>query len=141
MQDTNWLDMNTFRSGDMLAGQRGEFADLNVVIDEICETFCDEGRVLVTVRVGNQGVVASQGAVLTINAVVPDQHIEVYRGVTPPLPPGQLSATMELELDVTGLDVRALVAQIDGGTSGLPGLISECDEENNEDVLMQAICQ
>jgi len=141
LQDTNWLDMNTFRSGDMLAGQGGEFADLNVSIDDICETFCDEGRLFVTVRVGNQGVIAAQGAVLTIKAVVPDEHIEIYRDVTPPLPPGQLSATMELELDVTGLDVRALVVQIDGGTSGLPGLISECDEENNEDVLIQGICQ
>ena len=141
VQNTNWLDMNTFRSGDMLAGQGGEFADLHVVVDDICETFCEDGRLLITVRVGNQGVVASQGAVLTIKAVVPDQHIELYRGVTSPLPPGQLSATMELELDVTGLDVRALVAQIDGGTDGLPGLISECDEGNNEDVLVQGICQ
>ena len=110
-------------------------------IRDRCETFCDEGRIYVTLRVGNQGVIAAQGAVITINAVVPDEHIEVYRGVTPPLPPGQLSATIELELDVTGLDVRALVAQIDGGTVGMPGLISECDEENNEHVLIQGICE
>jgi len=134
---TNWLDFNTFRSGDILAGQGGSFPDLYVEIEHVCEELCEEDTAIIWYRVGNKGVVDVEVPVIIyIWAVTPTgDNLVDFQTVHPPINAGRLSASTEITLDVSGLDVRALKATIDPA-----GMAAECDEDNNDGAWLRGVC-
>jgi len=140
--DINWESYNTFRSGDLGAGQRGEYPDLIVEIEDVCTEMCGEDIVVVWGRVGNQGVVAVQEDVIVdLLAVTPSGHVNLISDfVAGPIAPGKLLPTFSLVANVAGIDVRALVLTVDGGNDS-EGLIVECNEDNDQDVWTDPVCQ
>ena len=60
----NWLSYNNFRSGDLTAGQDGEYPDIIVDIPEVCIFDCDAGFLEVYVRVGNQGYLDAEDGLM-----------------------------------------------------------------------------
>ena len=140
--DTNWATYNTFRSGDIGAGQRGEYPDLIVEIEDVCTEMCEEDNtVVVWGRIGNQGVVAVPDDVLVeLVAVTPDGHVALTTTfVKGPVSPGKMLPTFEMVANVEGLDVRALTLMVDGGNEDV-GLVSECNEDNDQAVWSDPVC-
>jgi hypothetical protein len=138
--DTNWLSYNTFRSGDLSAGQRGEYADLIVEIEDVCQELCD--GIVVWGRIGNQGVVAVEDDVLVeLKAVTPDGHVSLgVQVIAGPVSAGKMLPSFSFEADVTDMDVRALVLLVDEGNDSV-GWVAECNEDNNQDVFSETVCE
>ena len=140
--DTNWESYNTFRSGDVGAGQRGEYPDLIVEIEEVCTEMCaEDNSVVVWGRIGNQGVVAVEEDVLVeLYAVTPDGHVALTTTfVKGPVSAGKMLPTFEMVANIEGLDVRALTLMVDGGNED-GGLVAECNEDNDQAVWGDAVC-
>jgi len=139
--EPNWLRYNTFRSGDVLAGLQGELPDLTGTID-VCEAHCDVGEVVVWVQVMNQGVADVVDAFpVGVYAVTTDGHVLLEEQVvTEGVRAGRSNDAIEFRVDITGLEVYALVAKIDGGDDSL-GLISDCDEWNDAAVWGDRVCE
>ncbi|MCB9794888.1 MAG: VCBS repeat-containing protein [Alphaproteobacteria bacterium] len=142
--DPNWERYNNFRSGDLTAGTGGTFADLVVRIDEVCEVYCEEGRLFVWGQVGNQGYLdVEAGTELSLYAVTPQgRQFMATTTLTVPVPSGELLESVQFEVaGVADWDIRDLVLTVDGGNNAPnQGDVVECDEENNEDELGRQIC-
>ena len=138
--EPNWLRYNTFRSGDVLAGLQGELPDLAGNID-VCEAHCDEGVVVVWVQLINQGVAdVVDHFPVAVYAVTPDGHVFLSEQIVETgVRAGRSNDAIEFRVDVTGLDVYALVAKIDGGDEEL-GLVSDCNEWNDTAVWAESVC-
>ena len=138
--DTNWSSYNTFRSGDLSAGQRGEYADLIVEIEDVCQEFCED--LVVWGRIGNQGVApVVEDVLVQLFAVTPEGHVEVGAAtVAGPVSAGKMLPSFSIEGNVEGLDVRALMMSVDDGHAG-QGVVVECDEDNNMDVFSESVCE
>ena len=140
--DQNWLSYNNFRSGDLVSGQGGVFPDLIATIDDVCVTYCDEGQILVWVRVGNQGYEDVTNVEIQLIAEGTDGD-EVIATETVALIESGIMNDMIL-LDITDLDptepIFDLRLEIDGGDLATDGSFEECDEENNSHTWGQTIC-
>lgn len=134
--DTNWLDANTFRSGDVLAGQQGEIADLIVEIQDLCEV-CDEDRVVLSYRIGNQGhMLVEEPLAVVVTGVVPEGQVELTRfEVQEFVDVGMWTASLSVELDIAELDLRALVISVDEDR-----VVGECDDDNNAAMWTERVC-
>ncbi len=139
--EPNWLRYNTFRSGDVLAGLQGELPDLTGTID-VCEVHCDEGEVVVWVQVMNQGVAdVVDPFPVGVYAVTGDGHVLLEeQTVEDGVRAGRSNDAIEFRVDITGLEIYALVAKIDGGDEEL-GLVSDCNEWNDAAVWGQSVCE
>ncbi len=135
--DTNWLEFNTFRSGDVLAGQQGELADLITEIQDVCE-LCDENRAVLSYRIGNQGLSPVETPMsVMVTGVVPGGQVELAQvEVEEFIDVGMWTASLTVELDITGLDLRALVLSVDHDRA-----VGECDDDNNSETWSDGICQ
>ncbi|MCB9741912.1 MAG: VCBS repeat-containing protein [Alphaproteobacteria bacterium] len=142
--DPNWERYNNFRSGDLTAGTGGTFPDLIVSLDEMCDVFCDDGRLFVWGRVGNQGYLeVDPGTELSLWAVTPQgRQFMATTTITSPIGPGEMLESVQFEVAGIGdWDIRNLVLTVDGGNNAEgQGDISECNEENNEDELGYQPC-
>lgn len=134
--DTNWLSYNTFRSGDEVAGQGGELADLVVEVQNLCEE-CADDRVTLSYRVGNQGRWDFEGAIaLELLVVTPDGQQSLHtEEVELRLDMGTWGATQTLEFAPGGLDIRALVLRVQP-----VGGLAECSDDNNEGLHTERVC-
>ncbi len=54
--DTNWLSYNNFRSGDLAAATGGALADAVPVEIDVCTLECEEGRLYLSLALGNSGL-------------------------------------------------------------------------------------
>lgn len=143
--EQNWLRYNNFRSGDMSAGQGGEYADLVVQITDVCTLECEEGRLVVYVQVGNQGYLDVDREVeLVLVARSRDGSWQAIHSETVSrLPSGVLGRSRVIEIDLSAWPDEEFVelrARIDGGNNGRTGVIDECDETNNEDDWGENLC-
>jgi hypothetical protein len=138
--EPNWWTYNTFRSGDVLAGNQGELPDLFVEM-EVCELNCDEGEIVVWAQVGNRGVSEVDRLFpVSLFAVTADGHVLIDEVIVgDPVPSGRSLDAIELRGSVEGLEVAALVVKVDGGDDSA-GTVGECDEENDQVVHAQAVC-
>ncbi|MCB9758438.1 MAG: VCBS repeat-containing protein [Alphaproteobacteria bacterium] len=142
--DINWLRYNNFRSGDLTAGTGGTWPDLVVSLDHVCEVFCDDGRLMIWARVGNQGHVdVDPGVQVSLYAETPDGRRPMATQNYPlALPSGEMSESFLFE--VSGLeewDIRDLTVTVDGGNNAPnDGDLYECFEDNNEDRLGRMPC-
>ena len=128
--DLNWLEHNSFRSGDLSAVDGGGFyPDLLPRITEVCEERCADGVIEVWVQIGNQGGLAVEpGTEYALYAVTPDAtQLLIADVLSVSVDSGELTATLHLELSgVENLDMRDLELVVDPGDD-----YNECDEGNN----------
>jgi hypothetical protein len=141
--DLNWLTYNNFRSGDVTAGQDGEYPDLLVDIPEVCIFDCDAGFLEVYVRVGNRGYLdAELGVVVELWGELSDGSSTVLdrQEITDSLPSGQILDSMRFIVDVSTRDIVSVWATVDGGESGADERYDECDETNNVALYTENLC-
>jgi FG-GAP-like repeat len=142
--DTNWLTYNNFRSGDVLSGQGGAAPDLVVTLDDVCRDECEAGKIIVWARVGNQGWTdIAAGTELTLLARKESGWEVIATEYADALPAGRMLQSVEITF--TGIvdsdPFLDLKVAIDGGNqAGRYSLVSECDEDNNEDSWGEDIC-
>jgi hypothetical protein len=141
--DLNWLSYNNFRSGDVTAGQDGEYADLFVDIPEVCIFDCDAGFLEVYVQVSNQGYLdAEEGVLVELWGELGDGTTAVLdrQDITDVVPGGQRMDAIRFVLDVSSRDIVSVWATVDGGESGVDERYDECDETNNVMVYTENLC-
>ncbi|MCB9745511.1 MAG: VCBS repeat-containing protein [Alphaproteobacteria bacterium] len=137
--DLNWLEYNSFRSGNLLAiDEGGLFPDLVPQIAEVCEERCAEGVIEVWVQVGNRGGEAIEpGAEVQLSAVTPNgTQFLAAQVLSVSVDAGELLETLHLEISgVQGLDIRDLELVADPSDD-----LNECDEDNNVVRWGQGVC-
>ena len=136
----NWDTYNTFRSGDLVAGQNGDFPDFFGIIDDVCAE-CEDNKLTVYARIGNQGLMDVEGSVdVEVRMVSSNGYKTAYmKSVEGPFHSGVMSATMELEIDTQGAEIYSLELLID--ETGTPnGDYIECNEDNNQMVWTESYC-
>ena len=141
--DLNWLSYNNFRSGDVTAGQDGEYPDLLVDIPEVCIFDCDAGFLEVYVRVGNQGYLdAEAGVLVELWGELGDGTTTVLdrRDITDVIPSGEIMDATRFIIDVSTRDIVSVWATVDGGESGADERYDECDETNNVVTYTENLC-
>lgn len=143
--DRNWLTYNNFRSGDMAAGQGGEYADLIAQITDVCTKDCDDDLLVVWVQVGNQGYLDVDGPVelALYGRKEGGGREELYSASLTSLASGVLGESVQISVDLTafpGVVFEDLTVTIDGGDSSRASVVEECDETNNEDTWGENLC-
>lgn len=143
----NWLTYNNFRSGDLSAGQNGEYPDLVVRIADVCLKDCDHEQLKVWLRVGNQGYLAAEdGVEMALWAVTDSERIELYRETLASIiDSGQMLDSIQVDVDLSILhdyNIIDLEAAIDGADEGTgTGRYPECDETNNVAFWGENLCK
>lgn len=120
---SSWPTWNTFRSGTVDPVGGGALADA-VPLAEVCAEACADGRLFVSVAVGNEGVAGLRSGVPV--TVYVDEGLVGTSETTDVVDAGAVSAPLRFEV-AAGARVRVVVDQ-DG--SGL-GRVLECDETDN----------
>jgi hypothetical protein len=136
VEEPSWESHNTYRSGDLTAGDALTAPDLSVTSTSVCEEECSEDTLVVWVQVANEGAVdldvparftvyAVQGTTRTVVAEV---------GGPGSVPVG--TAMDASEIRITGFDASAtdsLVVHVDSDEA-------ECDDGNNETEIPGPFC-
>lgn len=136
--DPNWLEYNSFRSGDVGAPP-GDYHDLQVEIFDVCESECDDGRLYVGAWVANAGnLEAPAGIPVSVHAgwsgtVLATQY------TTAAIPSGEVGEALVFELDPEAVGEAKPVAFADLDGAGV-GIVYECDEANNGDDWGSSTC-
>ena len=141
--DLNWLSYNNFRSGDVTAGQDGEYPDLLVEVPKVCLDDCDEGTLVVYVQVGNRGYLdAEAGTTLIVWGELDDGTVVELdrRDIETPLLGGVVEDAIRFDIGVGAFNPVRLWATVDGGNDAEDGIYDECDETNNEAVWLENLC-
>ena len=101
--DVNWDTYNTFRSGDLVAGQNGDFPDFFGIIDDVCAE-CEDNKLTVYARIGNQGLMDVEGSVdVEVRMVSSNGYKTAYtQTVEGPFHSGSMSASITMEIDTQG---------------------------------------
>jgi hypothetical protein len=138
--DTNWLSYNNFRSGDLSAATGGVATDAVVALNEVCAVECDEGRLRVTVVVGNEGT-GDLPEHVAVSAYAYQGGVAVWQTTKyteAAIPSGQSSEGIVFDLDPSQITDRKIEfrADDDDGT----GAITECHEDNNTLVVDDGLC-
>jgi len=138
--EPNWPFHNNFRSGDLNPVYGTDSPDAIPLADH-CTDECDDGHLLVGVRIGNQGT-ASLRHDLQITLYRPTEPewtaIEVV-DVYPPIAPGTASELIEIRVAREALGPEGLAIIVDD-KDGVE-VVRECDEHNNAIVLEDAHCE
>ena len=143
--DLNWLTYNNFRSGDLGAGQSGEYPDLLVEVVDVCLDDCDEDKLTIWYQVGNRGYfdIDEPVAIEVYGVSGSDLTLLESTVVADPLPRGRTLDAVALEIDLAAwapLVFDDILVTIDGGNDPSAGLDAECDETNNEDYWNENLC-
>jgi hypothetical protein len=139
MPDPNWFSYNNFRSGDLVAATGGSQADLFSQVVFVCTDECDQGSLHVLVTVGNQGTLdVDVPTTLEIWALKADgtRTILDIAMINDPIPSG-----MQLEgivFEITHPELASFVDII--AITDAAGLVSECNESNNESYFGFTLC-
>jgi hypothetical protein len=141
--DLNWLTYNNFRSGDVTAGQDGEYADLLVEVPRVCLDDCDEGTLVVYVQVGNKGYLDAEGGTTVVLYGELDDGTEVElarQDVTTSILSGTVEDAIRFDIGVSAFNPVRVWATVDGGNDAEDGAYDECDETNNEAIWLENLC-
>ena len=138
--DVNWDTYNTFRSGDLVAGQNGDFPDFFGIIDDVCAE-CEDNKLTVYARIGNQGLMDVEGSVnVEVRMVSSNGYKTAYnQTVEGPFHSGSMSASIAMEIDTQGAEVYSLEFLVDENGSAT-GEYIECNEDNNQVVWTETYC-
>jgi len=137
--DPNWLQYNNFRSGDLYGLSEGAVPDA-VPVGEVCMTECARGRVVLTARVGNQGMKALPAGVGigvysldgAESVLLDTQHTEDE------IAAGETSESLVFEIATPDVGADGLMIRVDDDAAVL---VRECDEGNNVVILEDVGCQ
>ena len=134
--DLNWLDYNSFRSGDMTAGDGISAPDLTLAMGDVCEIDCDENRFLIWLNAGNEGAVdLDVPATLEVYARKDkNDYLLQTHTIDPSLLAGYYADSLQIELsadEVGGIDALVFVISSED---------LECDETNNTLVWPGPFC-
>jgi hypothetical protein len=123
---TNWPTWNTFRGGD-LAPTSGSASPDAVLVAGVCREACDDGELIVGVRVGNAGVAAMRAGV-PVSVYYGGNNVAVTTATTPEmLAPGETSDVLELRVDATVAATRGVRVVVDDDGAG-GERVRECHE-------------
>ena len=139
--DVNWDTYNTFRSGDLVAGQNGDFPDFFGIIDDVCAE-CEDNKLTVYARIGNQGLMDVEGSVdVEVRMVSSNGYKTAYtQTVEGPFHSGSMSKSIAMEIDTQGAEVYSLEFLVDEDGSET-GAYIECNEDNNQAVWTEGYCE
>ena len=143
--DLNWLKYNNFRSGDLGAGQDGEYPDLLATVLDVCLDDCDEGKLTVWYQVGNRGYYDINEPVLVEVYGLSGTDRELLESVlvTDPMLSGRTLDASSIEVDLSlypDVVFDDILVTIDGGNASSASHFAECDETNNEDEWNENLC-
>lgn len=137
----NWPLHNNFRSGDPQPVSGGDSPDA-VPLAELCTAECDQGRLVVRVRVGNSGA-ADMRRDVPVSLYAEDvSGVRSFLGSSFSLyevAPGETTDAIVLRIDWSAWEGQDLVvvADDDDGQQWTP----ECTEDNNELVFAAPSCR
>ena len=137
--EPNWPLHNNFRSGD-LNPVYGTNAPDAVPLAEACTYECDEGRLLLGLRLGNRGTATlrTDMKMTVYRPTEPDWTVLEVLHISPPIHPGETSEIINITLAADTIGPEGLMIIVDD-ESGIEA-IRECDEHNNIVVLEDAVC-
>jgi hypothetical protein len=137
--ESNWPLHNNFRSGD-LNPVYGTDAPDAIPLADVCTAECEEGRLIVSVRLGNQGTATLRHDMrMTFYRVTSTDWVPIeVLHISPPIYPGFASDAFEIVIDLVdvGTDHLAIIVDDDDGLE----TVRECDEANNTLILEDATC-
>jgi hypothetical protein len=119
---------NNFRSGDVNPVYEDN-APNAVPLADACNYECDDGRILLEVRLGNQGTATLPHDMKLTIYVADTDAVLAIESISPPMLPWETSPVLNYEFaaDAVGEDgLIIVVADADGVES-----IRECDEDSN----------
>jgi hypothetical protein len=126
---TNWATYNNFRSGDVTAGSGANLADLTLARAGLCDLDCEEGRLVLSIHAGNQGladVTAAHRPTVELYAVEGGAETLVDTQPLADLLSGEFLPNVVF--DVTTVDLAATDAFVVRVQSRLP----QCNDNNDE---------
>ena len=137
--DPNWLSYNNFRSGDLIAATGGAQADLFTQVVFVCTDECGQDSLDVLVTVGNQGTLdVDIPTTLELWALKADGTrviLDIVMINDPIFSGTQLEGIV---FEINHPEVASFVDII--AISDAAGLISECNESNNEASFGFTLC-
>ncbi|MDP2316570.1 MAG: VCBS repeat-containing protein [Pseudomonadota bacterium] len=137
----NWDSYNNFRSGDLAAASGGLLPNLVVDIEDVCLSYCDGGRILAWVQVGNDGFADVDGPV-TVELWGETAAGVVWLAEETVGAVAWGTSVDALLFDVVGVDTATLVAlqaRVDGGDTSA-GDWDECVEDDDSDRWTDVYC-
>ena len=123
-----------------MAGQNGDFPDFFGIIDDVCAE-CEDNKLTVYARIGNQGLMDVEGSVnVEVRMVSSNGYKTAYtQTVEGPFHSGSMSASIAMEIDTQGAEVYSLEFLVDENGSAT-GEYIECNEDNNQVVWTETYC-
>ncbi len=135
VEEASWESHNTFRSGDLTAGDALAAPDLSVTSTSVCDDECGEGNLVLWVQVANEGAVDLDApARFLVYAVQSGTRTLVGEGEGPSVLVGTVADASEIR--ITGFDpdvAESLVVVVDSDEA-------ECDDANNEVEIPGPFC-
>ena len=132
----SWEFYNSFRSGDLTAGDALAAPDLSVTSTSVCEVECAEGKIVVWVQVANEGAVDLRVPVRFTVYAVEGATRTVIAGAAGPatVPVGMVADASEIRItDFDASAAESVVVRVDSDEA-------ECDETNNEVEIPGPFC-
>jgi hypothetical protein len=134
----NWDLYNNFRSGD-IGRPPSEFWDLRPEILDVCEDECDAGVVYVAARVNNAGNIDVPAGVQVTLRAGPGGAVLDTQTTTEVIPAATTGELLVFEADSGALGGYEPVVTADEDSRG-NNYLFECDESNNTDTWLDAVC-
>ena len=136
VEEPSWQTYNTFRSGDVTAGDALSAPDLSVTATSVCEDECADDELVLWVQVANEGAVdLTVPTRFTVYAVQGATRTVVAEADGPTVAVG--TAADGSEIRISGFDAStadSLVVQVDSDEA-------ECDESNNDVEIPGPFCE
>lgn len=132
--DVNWDTYNNFRSGDVSRGKGAPLADLGLVLHDVCELECADGRILVWYALENSGLAAVDDPVEVEFLGETDAGTVVLGTATwsAGVASGERTGSTEIELSVPGT-LYALRARLSSEAD-------QCDSADDEATWTGVVC-
>jgi hypothetical protein len=134
----SWTVHNVFRARPVV--DDGGAADLEIAIEDACVASCEHGPIRVSFAVSNQGALdVPSGVIATLYTLDGATELAVDKVTIDAVPAGTVihGGIFELHPDDQGPD--GLLLRIDDDGAG-HGVITECDESNNEFEFGDGFC-
>jgi hypothetical protein len=135
----SWTVHNVFRARPMV--DEGGAADLAIFFEDICIASCENGPAKISFGVSNQGALdVAAGVSAALYALDGSTETLVDQLFLDEVPAGTIisGGTFEMHPDDQGAD--GLLMRVDDDGAGV-GIITECDESNNEYEYTDRFCE
>ena len=140
--EPNWIQHNSFRAADTNISLSTGLPDLYTAIDHVCETECEQGKIIVWGHLGNIGYEKVTIDIELELYVVTEQGEQLVdtQVVAGPFFAGLKTESITFTFARTEQTIIGLRLKVDGGNL-VRGSVFECDEDNNEFLWETPVCQ